>query len=176
MANCIISKGRAVGCKSVAGVYEIYLGAETSMSYTYGTASPVLNQITGFTGATTSFYKITQPVNTAGYTETATVNEQTQTAVFAQSLEFSIYGVNQDLADDVSAIVRGRWRVLIQDKQGNFFLLGEKIPAYVSAFTGGLGKGGNDTNGYTITLSTESGYSITQVTSAAAATLISTVV
>lgn len=174
MANCVITKGRGKACKSQAGVAAIYIGNETEIGYTYGASASDLNQITAFTGATTSFYRISQPINTAGYTETATINEQTGTAVFSQNLEFSTFGVSQDMADDVSAIVRGNWRVLIQDRNGNYFLLGEKIAAYVSAFTGGFGKAGNDLNGYTITLTTESGSSITQVTSTAAASVIST--
>jgi hypothetical protein len=172
--SCILTAGYTLPCKGIAGVQEVYIGTwnDGSLTYTIGTGSN-LNQITAFTGATVSFYRFQQTIETGSLTETGNFNEQNGTAYYDQVVEITVQNTNQTLIDTVNNLGRGRWRIIVLDVNGNYFLVGKQNPVNVSALTGGLGKAYGDLNGFTITFTGKEYDVLTQVTSAAAATVIS---
>jgi hypothetical protein len=171
--SCILTAGYTLPCKGIAGVQEVYIGTwnDGSLTYTIGTASE-LNQITAFTGATVSFYRFQQTIETGSLTETGNFNEQNGTAYYDQVVEITVQNTNQTLADTVNNLGRGRWRIIVLDVNGNYFLVGKQNPVNVSAIAGGLGKAYGDLNGFTITFTGKEYDVLTQVTSAAAAGVI----
>ena len=171
---CILTSGYSLPCKGIAGVQEVYIGTwnDGSLTYTTGTGSN-LNQITAFTGATVSFYKFQQTIETGSLTETGNFNEQNGTAYYDQVVEITVHNVSQTLNDQVNTLGRGRWRIIVLDANGNYFLVGKQNPVSVTALTGGLGKAYGDLNGYTITFTGKEYDVLTQVTSTAALSVIS---
>lgn len=172
--SCILTAGYTLPCKGIAGVQEVYIGTwnDGSLTYTVGTGSN-LNQITAFTGATVSFYRFQQTIETGSLTETGNFNEQNGTAYYDQVVEITVHNVNQTLNDVTNNLGRGRWRIIVLDANGNYFLVGKQNPVSVTAVTGGLGKAYGDLNGYTITFTGKEYDVLTQVTSTAALTVIS---
>jgi len=172
---CILTSGYTLPCKGIAGIQEVYIGTwnDGSLTYTTGTTASNLNQITAFTGATVSFYKFQQTIETGSLTETGNYNEQNGTAYYDQVVEITVHNVNQTLNDQMNTLGRGRWRIIVLDSNGNYFLVGKVNPVSVTALTGGLGKAYGDLNGYTITFTGKEYDVLTQVTSTAAASVIS---
>lgn len=171
---CILTNGYQLPCKGIAGVQEVYVGTwnDGSLTYTTGTVSGSPNGITAFTGATVSFYKFQQTIETGSLTETGNFNEQNGTAYYDQVVEITVHNVNQTLNDQINTLGRGRWRIIVLDVNGNYFLVGKQNPVSVTAITGGLGKAYGDLNGFTITFTGKEYDCLTQVSSAAALSVI----
>jgi hypothetical protein len=170
---CLLTTGYTLPCKGIAGVQAVYIGTwnDGSLTYTTGTGSN-LNQITAFTGATVSFYTFQQTIETGSLTETGNFNEQNGTAYYDQVVEITVNNTNQTLNDQVNNLGRGRWRIIVLDSNGNYFLVGKVNPVSVTAVTGGLGKAYGDLYGFTITFTGKEFDVLTQVTSTAALSVI----
>lgn len=173
MATCILSNGYTLPCKGIAGVQEVYIGTwnNGSLTYTIGTGSNI-GQITAFGGATVSFYGFQQSIETGGLTETGNFNEQNGTAYYDQVCEITVQNITQALNDQVNTLGRGRWRIIVLDQNGNYWLVGKVNPVSVTSVAGGLGKAYADLNGYTITFTGKEYDCLTQVTTQAALSVI----
>jgi hypothetical protein len=167
--SCLLTSGYTLACKGIAGVQAVYIGTWNGpdLSYTIGTGSQI-NQITAFTGTTQSFYEFEQTIETGSLTETGNFNEQNGTAYYDQVVEITIHNTNQCLIDQVNTLGRGRWRIIVLDVNGNYFLVGKQNPVNVSSVAGGSGKAYGDLNGFTITFTGKEFDVLTQVTTAAA--------
>lgn len=150
--SCVLTSGYSIPCKGIAGVQAVYIGewngatASGGMGYTTTGIT-----ITGFTGGTVSFYEFQQPIETGSLTETGNFNVQNGTAYYDQVVEITVHNIDAALIQQVNTLGRGRWRILVLDVNGNYFLIGKQNPVMVTAVTGGLGKAYGDMNGYTIT-------------------------
>ena len=178
--SCLITEGYSIACKGIAGVQAVFIGewngltASGGIGYTIGTGatgSP-LGQITAFTGATVSFYEFQQTIETGSLTEAGNFNVQNGTAFYEQTVEITVHNTNAKLLEQVNVLGRGRWRILVLDVNGNYFLVGKQNPVMVSAVAGGLGKAYGDLNGFTITFTGKEYDVLTQVTTAAALSVI----
>lgn len=172
---CLINSGYVLPCKGIAGIQAVYIGNWTpTLTYTIGTNSGTnLNQITAFTGATTSFWTFQQTIETGSLVETGNYNVQNGTAYYDQVVEITTHNVTQALVDQVNILGRGRFRIIVLDSNGNYWLVGKVNPVDVTALTGGLGKAYADLYGYTITFTGKEYDALTQVTTAAALSVIS---
>jgi hypothetical protein len=171
---CILTSGYTLPCKGIAGIQAVYVGTwNTTLGYTTGTVSGSPNGITAFTGGTVSFYTFQQTIETGSLTETGNFNDQNGTAYYDQVVEITVHNTDQLLNDKVNTLGRGRWRIIVLDSNGNYFLVGKQNPVSVTAVAGGLGKAYGDLNGFTITFTGKEYDVLTQVSSAAAASVIS---
>jgi hypothetical protein len=169
MADCVLSSGYSIACKGIAGVQAVYIGEWTSNAgYTYS----VSGQITGFTAGTSSFYEFQQTIETGSLTETGNFNTQNGTAYYDQVVEITIHNTDQSLINQVNTLGRGRWRILVLDVNGSYFLIGRQNPVMVTSVAGGSGKAYGDLNGFTITFTGKEYDVLTQVSSTAATSLI----
>ena len=168
---CLLTSGYSIGCKTQAGVQKVFIGAwnDTSLTYTFGTNSI----ITAFGGATTSFYTFQQPIETSSYTAPAEVNTENNAIQYNQTLSINVQGMNAALLNQIKTLGQGVWRIIILDKNGNYFLMGKSGPVQVSAIDSGLGKVGTDLTGAMITFTAKEDQPLYEVTSGAALTLIS---
>jgi len=175
--SCLITEGYAIACKGIAGVQAVFIGewngstASSGLGYTIGTGSSDY-QITAFTGATVSFYEFQQTIETGSLTEAGNFNVQNGTAFYEQTVEITVHNTTATLIEQVNVLGRGRWRILVLDVNGNYFLVGKVNPVMVSAAAGGLGKAFGDLNGFTITFTGKEYDALTQVTAAAALSVI----
>ena len=168
--SCLLTSGYSVGCKLQAGVQKVFIGTwnDTSMTFTYGTNSI----ITGFGGATVSFYTFQQTIETSSYASPAEVNTENNAIQYNQTLTVTIHGMNAALLNQIKTLGQGVWRILILDKNGSYFLMGKNGPVQVSAIDSGLGKVGTDLNGAMITFTAKEDQPLYEVASAAAASII----
>lgn len=173
---CAITYGYSNVCRDIGGVQYIYIGAYNSgLQYTLDSSTPgstsSFNTITGFTGSTGSFYKFDGIPQTTSVIEVPVGSTDNGTFYWTQTLEMTNVGLNQAISESVSILGKGRWRVLVLDQNGNWFLFGRQNGCYVTTGTGGLGKAYGDLNGITLTFEANDPEPIRQVSSAAAAQL-----
>ena len=171
--SCLITEGYSIACKGIAGVQAVFIGEwnGNDIGYTIGTGLTA-GQITAFTGATVSFYEFQQTIETGALTEAGNFNVQNGTAFYEETVEITIHNTNATLLEQVNVLGRGRWRILVLDVNGNYFLVGKQNPVQVSAVAGGLGKAYGDLNGFTITFTGKEYDVLTQVTTSAAQSVI----
>jgi hypothetical protein len=167
--SCVLTSGYSIPCKGIAGVQAVYIGEWNGPALGYTTTGIT---ITAFTGATVSFYEFEQPIETGSLTETGNFNTQNGTAYYDQVVEITVHNIDANLIQDVNILGRGRWRILVLDVNGNYFLIGKQNPVMVTAVAGGLGKAYGDLNGYTITFTGKEFDALAPVNAAAALALI----
>ena len=168
--SCPLTGGYSLGCKIQAGVQKVFIGSwnDTSMTYTVDDSG----QITAFGGATVSFYTFQQTIETASFTAPAEINNENNAIQYNQTMMITLTGLNAALLNQIKTLGQGVWRVLILDKNGNYYLMGKTGPAQVSAIDSGLGKVGTDLNGASLTFTAKEDQPLYQVSSAAALSLI----
>lgn len=169
--SCLLTSGYTIGCKTQAGVQKVFIGTwnDSLLTYTLGTNSI----ITAFTGATVSFYTFQQPIETSSFTSPAEVNTENNAIQYRQTLTLNLQGMNAALINQIKTLGQGVFRILILDKNGNYFLQGKTGPVQVSAIDSGLGKVGTDLTGAMITFSSVEDQPLYEVSAAAALTVIS---
>jgi hypothetical protein len=148
---CLLTTGYTLGCRdNIGGIQEVYIGEynANSMTYVLGT-----NNIIGtFSGATVSFYTFEQEIETGSYTENGVFSTENGTAFYEQTLTITLHKLEASLRNQILLLGQGKWRVIIKDQRGKYWLMGYQNPVRVSAATPGLGKAYGDLNGAVITL------------------------
>jgi len=168
---CILSNGYTLGCRdNVGGIAEVYIGEWNgdSLTYTYGTD----NIIATFSGTTSSFYTFEQEIETGSYTENGQFSTENGTAFYEQTLSITLHKLDASLRNKILLLGQGKWRILIKDQRGNYWLMGKQNPVRVSASTPGLGKAYGDLNGSIITFTGKEPEPAHQVQTSAALQLI----
>lgn len=172
--SCVLTNGWPLNCRSIAGIQAVYIGTWQEPgpnSMTFGlTAS---GEITSFTGATVSFFKFTQDSEVGSYTEVPNVSIDNGTYFIEGTLEFTLYNYQQTLKNIVNILGQGRSRVIFLTEDGNYFLLGFQNPVNISGGNFGVGKAYGELNGAMITMTSKEQLGAVQVSSAAAASVIS---
>jgi hypothetical protein len=171
---CVLTDGYTLDCRSIAGVQAVYIGTWNgpTLTYTQSTATGSVGLITSFNSGTSSFYKFEQPIETGSLTETGNFNVQNGTAYYDQVVEITTHNTDQNLINKVNALGRGKWRIIVLDVNGNYFLVGKQNPVYVTGVAGGAGKAYGDLNGFTITFTGKEFDVLTQVSASAALQVI----
>jgi hypothetical protein len=147
---CVLTSGYSLGCRdNIGGIAEVYIGEWNgdSLGYTFGTNSI----ITAFTGATGSFYTFEQEIETGSYTENGVFSTENGTAFYEQTLAITLHKLEASLRNQILILGQGKWRIIIKDQRGKYWLMGKQNPVRVSASTPGLGKAYGDLNGAVIT-------------------------
>lgn len=147
---CVLTSGYSLGCRdNIGGIAEVYIGEWNgdSLGYTFGTNSI----ITAFTGTTGSFYTFEQEIETGSYTENGVFSTENGTAFYEQTLTLTVHKLEAALRNQLLILGQGKWRIIIKDQRGKYWLMGKQNPVRVSASTPGLGKAYGDLNGSVIT-------------------------
>lgn len=171
MATCDLSGGKVLGCRdNIGGISEVYIGTWNgdSLTYVYGTD----NIIGTFSGATVSFYTFEQEIETGSYQEAGNFSTENGTAFYEQTLTITLYKMDAALRNQIMILGQGKWRVIIRDQRGNYWLMGSQNPVRVSASTPGFGKAYGDLNGAIITFTGKEPLSAYQVSTSAALSVI----
>jgi len=168
--SCILTSGFTIGCKQTAGVSKVFIGEYTdAMGFTIdGTTG----QITAITGATTSFYTFQQTIETASFTAPAEVSTENNAISYSQTLMITLQGMSPALINQIKTLGAGTFRVIMLDKNGNYYLMGLTSVVQVSAIDNSLGKVGSDLNGSTLTFLCKESTPLTSITSGAALSVI----
>jgi hypothetical protein len=169
--SCINNSGYSLGCRdNIGGIQEVYIGEwnSDSLTYVYGT-----DDIIGtFSGATVSFYTFEQEIETGSYTENGQFSTENLTAFYEQTLTITLHKLDASLRNKIKVLGQGKWRIIIKDQRGNYFLMGRTNPVRVSASTPGVGKAYGDLNGAIITFTGKEKEPAHQVSTTAALSVI----
>ena len=168
---CVLTSGYQIPCRQIAGVQKVFIGTWNDQSLTYGATSGD-GTITSFGGATVSFYTFQQPIETSSFTAPAEASIENNAIQYKQALTINVHVLTATLLNQIKILGQGVWRILILDRNGNYFLMGKSGPVQVSAIDGGLGKAGTDLNGATITFNSIEDQMLYAVTSTAALSVI----
>jgi hypothetical protein len=148
--SCILTDGYSLGCRdNIGGIQEVYIGDYNGPSLTYLLESEGL--IGTFSGATTSFYTFEQEIEAGSYTENGVFSVENGTAFYEQTLQISLHKMDAETRNKLLVLGQGKWRIIIKDQRGKYWLMGYQNPVRVSEMTPGLGKAYGDMNGATIT-------------------------
>jgi hypothetical protein len=149
---CDIGLGRGIKCKDsvggLANVYFINFGDITGYTFD-ATNTDVIETITG--GGTISAYKYELSTMLSSFNEVFNSTPNGNSSV-TQTLVLNIN--KQTLADhkEIKLLTYGRPRVVIEDKNGNFRVMGLDFGADVTTANANGGAAMQDTSGYEVTL------------------------
>ena len=89
--------------------------------------------------------------NTASYTTTATFNEQGG-AYFTSEVSMVFGKMDTAKRMEINALAQSTLRIVVEDANGLYWVLGTEFEAQASAITGQTGTAFSDANNYTVTL------------------------
>lgn len=169
--SCILSSGYATSCRdNLGGVVKLYIGSfDDDVVFTYGTNSVITGTSSG---SLSNFYEFEQEIQTASFTYASEVNEETQSVFYTNTIELTLHKLSPENNNIVKLLAQGKWRVVILDNRGTYWLAGIQNPVKVSTIAGGAGKAMSDLSGATITLMNQERYPINSVESGFVSTFV----
>lgn len=169
--SCVLTSGYTLGCRdNVGGIQQVYIGEWNGSALQY-TLDP--NQVIGtFSGTYSGFYTFEQEIEVGSYTENGVYSVENGTAFYEQTLEITLHKLEAAIRNQILVLGQGKWRILILDQRGRYWLMGYQNPVRVSAATPGLGKAYGDLNGAVITFMGKEPEPAHEVSASAAAQLI----
>lgn len=149
---CDLSAGRLIPCKDVVGGLDAvyFINYDDVTGYTYDvTNTDVIETITG--GGTINAYKYDLKGDSS-FEQTITSDRNNGTTMIEQTLNLML--TKQDLAThkQVKLLTFGRPRVIIKDRNSNYFVCGLDWGAEVTGGAIASGAAMGDKSGYSITL------------------------
>lgn len=155
--SCAISTGRALSCKdSIGGLKSVYFVNYEDIDVadiTYDvTNTDVIDTIVS-TGSVTAYKYDLKGAST--FEQAVTSSRENGTTFFEQTLNLTFTKLDKATHKQLKLIAWGRPRVLVEDYNGNVFLMGLEHGAEVSGGTIVSGAAMGDLSGYTLTLTAQ---------------------
>ena len=148
--SCLINKGRTEPCKdSVGGIQAVYFidyGTLGDIEY----ASPTSGEITSVGTGVTAYKYVLK--GTSSLEQTITSSRDNGTTFYDQLVNMTFKKLSVQSNDEVALIAVSRPHVIVEDNNGNAFLVGQKWGADVNGGTIVTGGAMGDLSGYTLTL------------------------
>jgi len=145
---CDLTKGRKEPCKDVVGglraIYFIDYGD-------LGTVTQTDDEITDLSG-TFSAYKYELRGNSS-FEQSISSSRENGTTFFEQTLNLTLKKLSKEDHKEIKLLAYGRPHVVVEDYNGNAFVMGAEHGADVSGGTIVTGAAMGDLSGYTLTLS-----------------------
>ena len=147
---CDLSNGRVLPCKDSVGglknVYFINYGVDTTLSTTSGSEDTVA--ATDFASSTAYKYALK---GTSSLTQNIQSSRENGTTAFEQVLELTLPKLSAADNYQIKLLSFGRPHIVVEDYNGNFFLVGQEHGADVTGGTIVTGASMGDLSGYTLT-------------------------
>jgi hypothetical protein len=168
---CILTNGYTLDCRdNLGGIKGVWVGAyNTTLAYTLGADTQTIGT---FSGGTSSFISFEQDLEVAQLSSEFEANSENGTTVYTDNLTIIMPKLTGQQLETLRILGQGKWRVLIQDNNSHYFLLGVDNGVRVTAAPYGSGKALSDLNGVTITFTSRGGKPIFRLTPTAADQLI----
>jgi len=154
MAICTIDEGFNLSClQNAGGVVKFYIGEWQDQNFALD-ANGVT--VTGTDAATpTTLYKFEQTIGTAQFLEEGQFNAQNGTNGFTQNVSLVFNKMDETTTKLMDSLTTTKSIAVVEDKNGEFFLVGMESGLFPSAGNGDTGVALADRNGYTLTLTAE---------------------
>lgn len=151
MACSLTLAGRGVGCKdSLGGIKRIYVA-----SWSEGLWDDIVSgEVAGVTAATT-FYTYDMTRGSGSLNQTITSDLAAGTVYFDQVCSVTFNKAAAADITEISNLVKGRMGVLVEDNNGNWFVMGHENGVEVSGGTAQTGTAAGDQNGFTLEFSAQ---------------------
>ena len=151
MACDLTLTGRGVGCKdALGGIKRIYV-AEWVDGIWEDIAS---GEVSGSTAAIT-FYTYDMTRGSGSLNQTITSDLAAGTVFFDQVCSVTFNKAAASDITEISNLVKGRMAVLVEDNNGNWFVMGHQNGVEVSGGTAQTGTAAGDQNGFTLEFSAQ---------------------
>ena len=171
--SCVINSGYSLQCRdNLGGIQKVFIGEYTGddLSYTFGT-DDIIGTFSAV-GVTPSFFEFEQEIEVGSYQEAGQFSTENGTSFYEQTLEITLQRLDAVVRNQIKVLGQGKFRCIILDQNGRYWLMGAQNPVRVSAATPGFGKAYGDLNGAVITFTGKEPVPAYEVTEAAALTLI----
>lgn len=150
---CDLSLGRAESCKDSVGglkaVYFVNFGDFDSLSYD-ATNTDAIDSL----ATSASAYKYELKGNSS-FEQTFTSSRENGTTFFEQTLNLTLKKLDKATHKELKLMAWGRPHVVVEDYNGNFFVMGLENGAEITGGTIVTGAAMGDLSGYTLTLSAQ---------------------
>lgn len=151
MACTLTLAGRGVGCKdALGGIKRIYV-AEWVNGIWEDIAS---GEVSGSTAAIT-FYTYDMTRGSGSLNQTITSDLAAGTVFFDQVCSVTFNKAAAADITEISNLVKGRMAVLVEDNNGNWFVMGHQNGVEVTGGTAQTGTAAGDQNGFTLEFSAQ---------------------
>lgn len=147
--SCTLNTGRIEPCKdSVGGLKNVYfVDYGTLGTLTYATDSDTIDSV----GGTPTAYKY-ELKGTSSFEQTITASRENGTTFYEQALNLTFKKLDKATHNEIAVLAVARPHVVVEDYNGNFFLMGLVHGADVNGGTIVTGAAMGDLSGYTLTL------------------------
>ena len=151
MACSLTLAGRGVGCKdALGGIKRIYVA-----QWADGIWEDISSgEVAGVTAATT-FYTYDMTRGSGSLTQTITSDLAAGTVFFDQVCSVTFNKAAASDITEISNLVKGRMAILVEDNNGNWFVMGHQNGVEVSGGTAQTGTAAGDQNGFTLEFSAQ---------------------
>lgn len=147
---CALTKGRTEPCKDVVGgITAVYFADfDTLGAITYDLTDT--DVIDGF-GGTPTWFKYEVKGNSS-FEQTINSSRENGTTFVEQTLNLTFKKLSKQTHNEIKLLAYARPHVVVEDNNGNMFLMGLEYGAEVSGGTIVTGAAMGDLSGYTLTL------------------------
>lgn len=166
---CNLTSSIALGCKdSVGGIKRIYI-TELENKATLTKTAGVVTAFTLTTGK--KFWTYDFEKETAELTETITRSDENGTTFYAPELKVRLNKRDTIKRNELKLVAVNRCMIIVLDRNGIYWLLGEENGMDLQTSTSVLGKAMGDFNGYDLTFMGKEVDAAAEVTGSLIATL-----
>lgn len=163
--SCELLIGRTEPCKdSIGGLKAVYFfNEEPTVTYYLDDSPPLpanataigLQDIVKYVSGVSALYKFELKSNENSYVENVLSDRNNGTTIYQQVLNIKLKKQDATMHKYLKLLAYGKVRVVVQNNNNQFFLMGLKFAAEVTG--GSITSGGalQDHNGYTLTLTSE---------------------
>lgn len=146
--SCDITSGRSLPCKDgIGGIKNVYFANYGGVAVTEEADDSIV--ATQFTGDT--FYKYDINNGASSLTQNIQSNRENGTTAFEQVLELTLPRLSKEDNLQVKLLAFGRPHIVVEDYNGNFWLVGKENGADVTGGSIVTGTAMGDLAGYTLT-------------------------
>jgi len=150
---CTLTKGRNEPCKDVVGgITAVYFADfDTLGAITYdATDTDVIDSF----GGTPTWFKF-EVKGTSTFEQTITSSRDNGTTFFDQTLTLNFKKLSKQTHNEVKLLAYARPHVIVEDNNGNKFMMGLEYGAEVTGGTIATGAAMGDMSGYTLTFNAQ---------------------
>lgn len=150
--SCIIDDGYALGCRdSMGGIKTVYITNFDPLAAFSTIAGEIGNYATATTPAPV-YYKFDQFTEAASFTQTGTYSLENGTVFYDQQLTLMFHKQSTELRNKLLVLSQARMHIIIEDQNGNYWLMAKENGAYALSADIQSGKAFGDMNGVTLVL------------------------
>jgi len=152
--NCTLSQGAVLGCSTIAGVQNVYIGNWEAISAFTQDACGI---ITGLTPtAPLTAYTFEMDIQMAGLTQEGTFTRENGTAFFDTNLTIRLVDLDCNKRNNLVELARAGLFAVIVANSGTAFYAGLETAGRATAGSASLGQNLGDFNGVELTLNWKS--------------------